>query len=417
MTATRRERFDIVVIGGGAAGVAAAVSAARLGAKTALVERYGFLGGAATNSLILTYDGFFYRRPRPEWAIGGIGRELLDRLEKFENKVAPILSSNGNWVVPFNPESAKAAFDDLVIEAKVSVRMHAMLVDARRVADRIEAVVVADHAGRFEIAADSFVDASGEGDLAALAGAPMAERDPAKQAASLCARIGGIARDVKIDSVTLTNVCAAVPSAERPATLRANGGFLLRLEENDDFWWMGTDISTDGLSSESLTQAEQNCRATAWAFIRRLRSVPGCERATLVATGAQLGIRETRHPMARYMLSEAEATEGRRATTAIGRAAWQMERHDAPGRPSLAFIGGDGFFDIPADATRCAEIENLWLGGRTIGADRGAFSSLRVMGTAFAIGQAAGAAAALAARGTTDYVALRQALLDQGAIL
>ena len=83
----------------------------------------------------------------------------------------------------------------------------------------------------------------------------------------------------------------------------------------------------------------------------------------------------------------------------------------------MAFIGGEGFYDIPADSIRAEFIENLWLAGRTVGADRAAFSSLRVMGTAFATGQAAGAAAALALQGRSDYPALRAALLDQGAIL
>jgi len=407
----------VAVVGGGAAGVAAAVAAARLGARTALVERYGFLGGAATNSLILTYDGFFYRRPSPEWAVGGIGRELLDRLGKFANKVEPALSVNRNWVVLFNPESAKAALDDLVLEAGVTARMHALLVDVRRDGDRIEAVGVADHAGRFEIAAGAFVDASGEADLAALAKVPMAASDPAGQAASFCARIGGVPRDVGIDPAVLGEASAAVPPAERLATLRANGGFLFRLEENGDLWWMGMDVRADGLSSASLTEAEQRCRATAWAVIRQLRRFPGYEGATLVGSGAQLGIRATRHPRARHMIDDAAALAGGRVDNSVGRSVWPMERHDTPGRPTLAYIGGEGFFDIPADALRAAEVDNLWLAGRTVGASPGAFGSLRVMGTGFATGQAAGAAAALATQGRPGYAALRAALLDQGAII
>jgi hypothetical protein len=415
--ARRRERFDVAVVGGGAAGVAAAVAAARLGAKTALVERYGFLGGAATNSLILTYDGFFYRRPSAEWAVGGIGRELLDRLGKFANTVEPSLSHNKNWVVLFNPESAKAALDGLVLEAGVTARMHALVVDVHRDGARIAAVGVADHAGRFEIAADAFVDASGEADLAALAGVPMAAGDPWGQPAGFCARIGGVPRAAAIDRATLARACAAVPPGERSAMLRADGGFLFRLGENDDFWWMGIDVHTDGLSSADLTAAEQKSRATAWAVIRQLRGLPGCERATLVASGPQLGIRSTRRPRARQTISDAAAAAGQREATSVGRSVWPMERHDTPGRPTLAPIGGDGFFDIPAAALRAAEVDNLWLAGRTVGADRGAFGSLRVMATGFATGQAAGAAAALSTQGRPGYAALRAVLLAQGAII
>ena len=417
MRADRQEHFDIAVVGGGSAGVAAAVSAARLGARVVLVERYGFLGGAATNALIMTYDGFLYRRDEPEWAVGGIGRELLDRLEKFGSKVEPVLSPNRNWVLPFNTESAKAALDDLVLEARVAVRLHAMLIDVRCSSDRIASLMVADHLGRLEIIADAFVDASGEGDLSELARVPMAFTEQPRYAASLCARIAGVPVDIVVDRALLSQIGATVPESERLATLRADGGFVLRLPENGDLWWMGVDVLTDGLSSNSLSYGEQKCRATAWAFIRQMRRIPGCERATLVGTGVQLGVRETRHPLARHMISEAEALVGCRVTNTVARAAWQLERHDTPGKPTMAFIGGEGFYDIPADSIRAEFIENLWLAGRTVGADRAAFSSLRVMGTAFATGQAAGAAAALALQGRSDYPALRAALLDQGAIL
>jgi len=417
MQSERKEYFDIAVVGGGSAGVAAAVSAARLGAKVVLVERYGFLGGAATNALIMTYDGFLYRRDDPEWAVGGIGRELLDRLEKFGSKVEPVLSPNRNWVLPFNTESAKAALDELILEAGVTVRLHALLIDVRCDNDRINSLVVADHLGRLEIFAGAFVDASGEGDLSELARVPMAFREQPRYAASLCARIAGVPSEIVVDRPLLSQIGAAVPENERAATLRADGGFVLRLPENGDLWWMGVDVLTDGLSSSSLSDGEQKCRATAWAFIRQMRRIPGCERATLVGTGVQLGVRETRHPLARHMISEAEALVGCRVANPVARAAWQLERHDTPGKPTMAFIGGEGFYDIPADSIRAELIENLWLAGRTVGADRAAFSSLRVMGTAFATGQAAGAAAALALQGRSDYPALRATLLDQGAIL
>jgi glycine/D-amino acid oxidase-like deaminating enzyme len=413
----REERCDIAVVGGGSAGVAAAVAAARRGAKVVLIERYGFLGGAATHSFVMTYDGFLYRGEQPVWAVGGIGRELLGELDRFASGIEPFLSPNRNWVLPFNPESAKAALDSLVMRSGVATRLHATVVEASVSGERIVSLVAADHAGRFTVAADAFIDASGEGNLSALAGVPMAFTEEPRYAASLCVRIAGVPQEIAVDRAFLARVCAAVPDDETPAILRADGGFVLRLPENGDLWWMGVDILTDGVSSASLSEAEQKCRATAWAFVRELRRVPGCERATLAATGPQLGIRETRHPQARHMISDTDALAGRRVDTAVARAVWPVERHDTPGKPTMVPIGGDGFFDIPAAAIRAARIDNLWLAGRTVGAERGAFSSLRVMGTGFATGQAAGTAAVLALQGRADYPALRTALLDDGAIL
>jgi hypothetical protein len=407
----------VAVVGGGSAGVAASVAAARLGVRTVLIERYGFLGGAATQSLVLTYDGFLYRRKEAEWAVGGIGRELIDSLGQFDGPVLPRLSSNGNWMLPFAPEASKAALDRLVLHANVDCRLHAMLTGVRMRAGQIDAIVVSDHLGSYEIDAAQFVDASGEADLAALSGVTLCHHDQPRFAASLCARIGGVSGASLRDRDLLQRVAADLPETFGQAQVRRGGGFLLEIPGSADFWWMGIDTRTEGLSTLALTRAEQDCRAAAWAFVHRLRSEPGCERATFVSTGPQVGIRETRHPLARHMISDADALAGTRSATAVARAAWNVERHDEPGHPTMASIGGDGFFDVPMDALRADGPANLWLAGRTVGADRGAFGSLRVMGTAFATGHAAGVAAAISTTESCRYDLVRAALLAQRAIL
>jgi hypothetical protein len=415
---TRRETFDVAVVGGGSAGVAASVAAARLGARTVLVERYGFLGGAATQSLVLTYDGFFYRRKEAEWAVGGVGRELIDSLADFGCPAQPKFSSNGNWMLPFAPEASKAALDRLVLQAGIDCRLHAMLTGIRMKPGRIDALIVSDHQGLFEIEATAFVDASGESDLAELSGVSMCHEDQPRFAASLCARIGGVRPGALLDRSLLQRAAADLPVAFGLAQVRRSGGFILDIPGSDDRWWMGIDTLTDGLSSASLTRAEQDCRTAAWAFVGRLRSEPGCENATLVSTGPQVGIRETRHPLARYMISESDALAGVRSATSVARAAWNVERHDEPGRPTMVSIGGEGFFDIPLAALRAEGPDNLWLAGRTVGADRGAFGSLRVMGTAFATGHAAGVAAALSTHEKNpDYDSVRATLIAQRAVL
>jgi hypothetical protein len=413
----RNESFDVAVVGGGSAGVAASVASARSGARTVLVEQYGFLGGAATQSLVLTYDGFFYRQPQAQWAVGGIGRELIDSLAQFGSPATPQLSSNRNWMLPFAPEASKLALDHLVRSAGVTSRLHATLTGVRMGAGHIASVVITDHAGSFEIEAAQFIDASGEADLATLSGVTIIQDGQHPFAASLCARIGGLPAGALLDRETLKRTMTGLPSTYGLAHLRPNGGFVLGIPGSDDCWWMGIDVRTDGLASHSLSEAEQDCRAAVWAFVNRLRREPGCERATLVATGPQLGIRETRHPLARHMITEAEALTGTRSPTSIGRAAWNLERHDEPGKPTMTSIGGEGFFDIPLDALRAQGPSNLWLAGRLVGADRGAFGSLRVMGTAFATGHAAGVGAALAFRGLFGYEDVRSVLLAQGAIL
>lgn len=414
-----RENFDVVVVGGGAGGVAAALGAARLGARTALIERYGFLGGAATNAQVLSYCGFHIRGEPAREAVGGVGREVIRGLRTYGISGAPVIAPSGNWIIMLNPEAVKAILDDLLLQAGVAVRLHALVVDAVRRGNRIEAVVAADHAGRRELAASCFVDASGEGDLSHQAGARMAWSKAdgyGRHSASFCGRIGGIPRGVTFDRERLAELIAGDNAPKGNLVLRASGGVLMRLPDNDDVWWMGIDVVTDGLSSVDLSAAERESRALAWRFVRLLRRHPGCENATLNATGPQIGIRETRHPVARLMISEQDAAIGKRSDTSIARAAWSLENHDTLGKPVHIPVGGEGFFDVPAAALQAADLDNLWLGGRLIGCDRTAYGSVRVMGTSFATGQAAGVSAALAAGGTTDYAAIARALRDQDAI-
>lgn len=409
------DRTDTV--GGGSAGVSAAVAAATMGARVVLVERYGFLGGAATASSVMTYDGFLYRRQKPEFAVGGIGKAFLAKLAIFGPPPTPLLSGNGNWIIPFNTEAAKLALDALLLDAGVTGMLHALVTDVRVVDAAIRSIVASDHAGSIEIKARQFVDASGEADLASMAGVPLAFADESRFAASLCARIGGIPEQVPLDRERLAAAAALANAGDIPVRVRDSGGFTTRIPGSADHWWMGVDVLTDGLTSSSLTQAEQHSRLAIWAFVAALRQQPGCQNATLVSTGPQLGVRETRHPVARYMLTEADAKAGKRSATGIARAAWNIERHDIPGKPVTQPLGGDDFFDIPLESLQAERIGNLWLAGRTVGADRTAYSALRVMGTAFATGHAAGAAAALALREKPDPQRLRVMLRSQGAIV
>ena len=206
-------------------------------------------------------------------------------------------------------------------------------------------------------------------------------------------------------------------TAEMPIP-RADGGVVMRLPFSDDIWWMTVDISTDGISGTDFTRAETTAREQAWRFMDVLRRHPGFENAHLAASGPQLGIRESRRPRAIVDVAGDDALHGRRHAQTIARASWPVEVHEAPGRQRFVPIGGEGFFDVPHESVMAQGVANLRLAGRVIGADAEAYGSVRVMGTAFATGQAAGVSAALfAADQASPYDAVRAALLRQDAIL
>ncbi len=414
------ETYDLVVAGAGSAGVAAAVGAARLGARVLLVENYGFLGGAATHSIVLAWCGFYPQRPapRPKPIVGGIAQDVLVALSQLGIDVEPYHSSTGNWNIRLNPEATKIALDSVVREAGLDLSCYTRVVGVEARADRIEAVRLADPRGLRTVHARAFVDTTGDAALALLAGATPCPLHPASahlQPASTPVRISGIAPGTPLSRESIREALSGMERRLGRAELRADGGFITALPGTDDVWWLAIDVETNGLDGADMAAAERDGRALAWRAIEGLRAnCPGFSRANLASSGPNIGIRETRHAATRDPLLEADLAGATKRADGIALAGWPMEIHHGPGRVEYRAIGGDGSAHVPLGALRSADFSNLWFGGRTIGADSAAYASVRVMGTAFATGHAAGLAAVLQAE---DAAPVRKALLRQGAIL
>ncbi|MCE5263713.1 MAG: FAD-dependent oxidoreductase [Deltaproteobacteria bacterium] len=420
----RRTHYDVVVIGGGAAGVAAAVGAHSRGARTLLVERYGFLGGAAANANVPSYCGFYTPGDAGRPVVGGVGAGVIAELAKLGFEVAPILAPSGNWIILCDPEGVKVAFDRIAAEHAFDCRLHCTLIGAHRSGAAVEAVTLFDHAGRFDVEAAAFVDASGEADLGFAAGVPsMRDLNPqrGRQLASFPVRIGGVSPQVDVRRDVPAEVMAQFRNDDAAGAVLSLGGYFLRLPRSNDLWWRGVDLATDGIDSADLGVAERRARDLSWRFLGLLRTrVPGFENAYIAGTGPRLGIRDSRQLQTRYLLTEDDLLSGRTRDDGIACGSWPAELHSGLEEgPEFRPVGGSGFYHIPLPALRAALVDNLWLGGRVIGCDEQVYGSLRVMGTAFATGQAAGVAAAHCAEGGApdDAAAVRAELLRQGAIL
>ena len=390
--------YDVLVCGGGAAGVGAAIGAAKAGLKVCLVEKYGFLGGAATNAQVYAYCGLFQQGQTPIRAVLGVALEVLDHLKSAGLDGEAIRSeTTGNWIVPLDGEVLKFALDSLVLEHGIDVYLHTRVAEVLRTGDRIEAVMLAGMDGRKLVSASAFVDASGDANLAMLAGIPfrVGDAEGRLQAVTMPVRVGGVPKDLQIDRPRLKEVISQYNINGDYPIQRTDGGIIIRLPLSGDMWWMTVDIALEDLSSQSFSAAEMEGRARANAYVGLLKGeMSGFENAYLVATGPQIGIRETRHPLARYEMTGEDVVSGRQRDDAVARAAWPIELHKQAGKPSYTSVGGEGYCHVSLDAIRAKGIDNLWYGGRVIGADSNAYGSVRVMGTAFATGQGAGAAAA-----------------------
>lgn len=305
--------------------------------------------------------------------------------------------TTGNWIILLDPELVKLALDQVLAAHGVDVLLHTRVAAASRTAEWLESVVLAGMDGRFRLAAEAFVDATGDANLALVAGLEYREGNGEGhyQAASGPVRIGGLSDDFEIDRNCIISAFDEYNKTGNYPSARQDGGIYTRVPGSSDMWWMMIDLPMPDLSSASYTKAEQRLRAAAHEHVTLLREkVSGFEKAYLVQTGPQLGIRESRHPTARYTLTQADIVAGRKHDHGVARAAWPMEDHSIPGKPVYHSVGGDGYAHIPLDCLRAKGIDNLYYAGRVIGADPMAYASIRVMGTAFASGEAAGTAAA-----------------------
>jgi hypothetical protein len=380
---------DVIVAGGGAAGVGAALGAAAAGARVTLLERAPFLGGAATLSSVLTYCGFWTQAEPPLPCVGGAGRRVLDEIATLGVDVRPQrMSVSGVVVALIEPEAVKIALDRILARAGVEVVLHARIAEAASDGDRIRHVRVLDHRGAFTLVADAFVDASGEADLAYFSGAAtrFGDADGRYQNGTLPIRFGGIAPDADISRATWESAIIAA-KARGVGPLTKEHGLVVRMQGSGDVLAFLADEAYDARDAYALSGAERHAREQAWAYLEAIRTLPGHERAYIVASGPMIGTRESRHIVAPYALS--------------------TER-----------IADDRAYGIPLRSLQSVDRANLFAAGRTLDADAYAFSSLRVMGTAFATGQAAGVAAAYVAAGKAlEPEPVRAELRRQGAIL
>ena len=415
-------KYDVVVCGGGLTGVAAAVQAKRSGAGSVLlIERYGFLGGLATNGLINPFMPYWKQGVPPEEGgqlVFGIFEEILHELEKMGG-----LAENR---CNFDAECMKIVLQRMCLKAGVELLLHTVIEQVHVKGDRMVAVRVANKSGIEFMAADSFIDCTGDADVAHLCGCPWKkgrDEDGQCQPMTLCFRMGGVDR-------------AKMPSDERINELydeaKARGEITNPREDVLHFdvlqpvvvhFNTTRVILHDATSAWSLTDAEITAREQVWEMVSFLKNhVPGFENAYLQVTAAQTGARESRRIVGEYVLTGEDVMNQARFADAICRFAYMIDNQNPAGSGTeRRYLPEGGYYEFPFRCLVPKHITNLLVAGRTVSCDHVALSSLRVMPSCAAMGQAAGLAAAERKKKGVAFkdlngLKLHNALVDTGAM-
>ena len=427
--------YEVVVLGGGPSGIAASVAAARRGARTLLIEHYGFLGGMGTAAGVTNFCGLHANvHGEMRRVVHGVATEILERIAALDGLSEPHVIFGKTLAQAYDMPAYKCAADDLVTGAGVEVLFHAHGTQVvRRDARHIESLVIETKSGRESVHSRFFVDCSGDGDLAHFAGAETEKGDGhgGMLYPTQMFRVAGV------DPARATDAPKLIPrlmeEAEASGDFRfPRKGAIVRPQKHAGEWRVNVTqlrnadgSAVDGTDARQLSRAEIEGRRQVVEYHRFLKArVPGFERSYIIDIAPQLGIRETRRVMADYMLTGEDVIQCADFADTLGVNGWPLEMHVAG---DVKWVWPDiprarGFNHLPYRMILPRGLDNLLVAGRCAGMTHEAQSAARVTGACFVMGQAAGTAAALASQAgvaprNLDVPRLQRALEEDGAYL
>lgn len=443
-----RREYDVIVAGGGPAGVTAAVAAARNGAKTLLIERYGFLGGMGSAALVGPWMTF--HADAHTQVVKGIADEIVERLKEVGGSLGHVPDTTGYvaTVTPFDPELLKVVNLELVLDAGAELLLHTWVTDAIKEGDKVVGLRVFNKSGHQELYGKIIIDATGDGDVAAAAGAQFQigrEEDGLTQPLTLMFTLGNVDldevraymkenpddfyRQTQFDQIddaphlSVNGFYSHLRAARKAGEVDLERDMVLffqTVRPNEVTVNMTRAIKIDGTDAWQMTQAEIALRRQMIQLVAFFRKrIPGFSRSYLASSGFQAGVRETRRIMGDYVLTIDDIVHGVDFPDTIARNAYPVDIHSPDGEGVETITIKAKAYSIPLRCLLPKGLEGLMVAGRCLSCTHETLAAVRTQPSVMAMGQSAGTAAALAVRAgqsvrELDIEQLQTVLRQQG---
>lgn len=389
------KKYDLAVIGGGFAGVAAALAAARAGTRVIIIEKFNSLGGAAVTCLVNPFMPYWtdIDGKRVELS-AGIFREIHRRLEERA-------SMRGE---SFLEEELKLILNEMVEEANIDILFHSYIFKVQKTDNRIESVSVATIAGEKQIKADYFIDATGDAQLAFLAGCPTKlgrAQDNLCQPMTLCFRLGNVDVERFFESRERLKAAHAQSLAAGELINPRENILVFKTPIHNVLHFNTTRVvKKNPTLPEDVTQAELLARKQVYEIYDFMKKhADGLENSFLMMTAAQIGVRESRMIEGDYVLTELDCRNCVKFEDAVAACNYDIDIHNPEGTGTSHYYFGAGeYYTIPYRSLIPKGVSNMLVAGRCISSDHGAQASYRIMPVVCCLGEAAGSAIALAVK-------------------
>ena len=389
------KKYDVIVVGGGFAGVGAALAAARGGARVLLVEKSNCLGGAAVNCLVNPFMSYCTVINGKRTALSrGIFGEMIKKLtERSAMKGASFLE-----------EELKSIMNESLLEAGAELLFHAYIFDVKKDGEQIKGITVATKSGKLELEADYFIDATGDAQMAYLADCPTVlgrEPDHLCQPMTLCFRLGNVDVDRFYASKKRLKELHAEALAKGALTNPRENILVFKTPIPNVLHFNTTRvIKKDPTDPFDVTEAEILARRQVYEIYDFMKKhADGLENSFLMMTASEIGVRESRMIVGDYVLTEADCRAFKKFDDSVAACNYDIDIHNPEGTGTSHYYFPEGeYYTIPYRALIPKTVDNMLVAGRCISSDHGAQASYRIMPTVCCIGEAAGSAIALAAR-------------------